>query len=129
MVIYLDSGKLEDMETFGPTVSGFTTNPTLIKGVSDYKTYAKNVLKAVSGKPVSFEVFADTMEGMEIQAREICDWGPNVYVKIPVCNTKGLSTANLITDLAASGIKVNVTAIMCYKQIDQVMERVKELGW
>ena len=122
MVIYLDSGDPVQMHTYHGEVSGFTTNPSLMAkyGVRQYKDYAKLVLGAVAGRPVSFEVFSDDFEGMERQAREISSWGWNVYVKIPVTNTKGESTAPLMKKLGEQGIKVNATAIMTFEQINTV---------
>jgi len=103
-------------------IKGFTTNPTLMRsaGVTDYKSFALDVLKVVSDRPVSFEVFADDLPTMGEQAREIASWGPNVYVKVPYGNTKGESCAPLIASLSRSGIKLNVTAIMTLDQVARV---------
>jgi len=97
-----------------PYIKGFTTNPTLMRkgGVSEYEKWAKNVLAAIPDKPISFEVIADNFDEMERQARKIAAWGENVYVKIPVMNTKGQSSAYTIHRLTLDGIKVNVTAVM-----------------
>src|SRR3954447_3097290 len=80
-----------------PYIRGFTTNPTLMRkaGVADYEAFARDILEAIPDRPISFEVFADDCAGMERQARKIAAWGPNVYVKIPVTNTKGQSSAEL----------------------------------
>jgi transaldolase len=103
-------------------IKGFTTNPTLMRsaGVTDYKSFALNVLKIVPDRPVSFEVFADDLSTMGEQAREIASWGPNVYVKVPYGNTKGESCAPLIAALSGSGIKLNITAIMTLDQVARV---------
>jgi transaldolase len=105
-----------------PRVSGFTTNPTLMRsaGVNDYKAFALDVLKVVPDRSVSFEVFADDFPTMEAQAREIASWGPNVYVKIPVTDTKGNPSAPLIARLSKDGIKLNVTAMLTLDQVTEV---------
>src|SRR5882762_2561318 len=96
-----------------PFVQGFTTNPTLMRkaGVADYRAFAREVLAAIPGKPISFEVFSDDFPDMERQANEIAGWGENVYVKIPVTNTRGDSAAPLVRRLARAGVKQNVTAL------------------
>lgn len=101
-----------------PVVSGMTTNPSLMKkaGVTDYRAFCKDVLRDITEKPISFEVFADDFPTMEKQAREIATWGKNVYVKIPVLNSEGKSSAELIRTLTRAGIKLNVTAIYTLKQ-------------
>lgn len=105
-------------------VSGFTTNPTLLRkaGVKDYKAFAKAVLKEITDMPVSFEVFSDNLVGMCREAREISSWGENVYIKIPITNTNGASTGYLIKDLSSEGIKVNVTAILTPAQVDDIID-------
>jgi transaldolase len=101
-----------------PLVSGMTTNPSLMKkaGVSDYRAFCKGVLAEITQKPLSFEVFADDFATMERQAREIATWGRNVYVKIPIQNSKGESAIPLVRTLTRAGIKLNVTAIYTVKQ-------------
>jgi transaldolase len=108
------------------TISGFTTNPTLMKkaGVTDYKSFALSVLDIVPDRPVSFEVFADDFPTMERQAFEIASWGKNVNVKIPVMNTKGEFAGPLIKTLSCSGVKVNVTALMTIDQVRAVEENL-----
>lgn len=103
-------------------VSGFTTNPTLMKkaGVKDYEEFARAVLKEVPDLPISFEVFSDDIPGMEREARKIGSWGDNVYIKIPVTNTKGESTASLVKKLSHEGLKLNVTAILTFDQVKTV---------
>lgn len=105
-----------------PRVKGFTTNPTLMRaaGVSDYKAFALDVLKVVTDRSVSFEVFADDLPTMQEQAREIASWGSNVYVKIPVTTTKGEFAGPIIRSLSSKGVKLNVTAIMPLDQVRQV---------
>jgi transaldolase len=103
-------------------IKGFTTNPTLMRqaGVSDYKKFALDVLSFIPDRPVSFEVFADDFPTMEAQAREIASWGGNVYVKIPVTNTKGEFAGPLLTRLSAAGVKLNVTAVMTNAQVKRI---------
>jgi transaldolase len=105
-----------------PYVKGMTTNPSLMKksGVKDYEAFAKDVLKSVTTKPISFEVFADDFAEMRRQAAKIKTWGPNVYVKIPVTNSRGESSLPLIRDLAQEGVKLNITAILTLKQVEGV---------
>ena len=109
-----------------PWISGFTTNPTLMRkaGVTDYKTFALEVLKAVPDRPVSFEVFADEFDEMEKQAMEIASWGRNVNVKIPVTNTKREFAGPLIHRLAKAGVQLNVTAVMTVEQVRAIVEHL-----
>jgi transaldolase len=102
-----------------PLVKGFTTNPTLMRkaGVTDYAGFARGILAEIKGKPISFEVFSDDFAEMERQARIIASWATNVYVKIPITNTKRESSALLIKKLAAGGVKLNVTAILTVAQV------------
>jgi transaldolase len=112
-----------------PLIRGFTTNPTLMRsaGVKDYETFAREILTFVKDRPISFEVFADEFNEMERQARRIADWAENVYVKIPITNTRRESSADLIGRLAHSGVKINVTAIMTVAQVQRAA-RVLEGG-
>ena len=112
-----------------PVVRGFTTNPSLLRkaGVKDYRAFAYRAISAFPDYPLSLEVFSDDFNEMEKQAHEIASWGENVYVKIPVCNTAGASASPLIARLAAAGIKVNVTAILCYSQVDEAMESLNNV--
>lgn len=105
-----------------PLISGFTTNPTLMRkaGISDYAAFARDILSAIPDRPISFEVFSDEFDEMEHQARVIAGWGPNVYVKIPVTNTRSQPSLDLIHRLSSSGIKVNVTALMTLAQVRDV---------
>lgn len=111
-----------------PMISGFTTNPTLMKkaGITDYKTFSLEILNHIKDKPVSFEVFSDEFDEMERQAMEIASWGSNVYVKIPITNTKGESTFRLIEKLSNAGVKVNVTAIMTLKQVEDILPSLRQ---
>jgi len=106
-----------------PYIRGLTTNPTLMKkaGISDYRAFCKEILQTIVDKPVSFEVFSDDFSEMERQALEIAGWGENVYVKIPVTNTKGESSCPLVKKLTAQGVKVNVTALMTLTQVRDVV--------
>jgi transaldolase len=107
-----------------PLIKGFTTNPTLARkaGVTDYEAFGRAVLAAVPDRPVSLEVFADEFEEMAWQARAIASWGPNVNVKIPVTNTRGEFCGDLIRELSADGVAVNVTAILTLDQIRRVAD-------
>ena len=102
-----------------PLIRGFTTNPTLMRkaGVSDYEAFARDILRAIPDRPISLEVFSDDFEEMERQARRIAAWADNVYVKIPVTNTLGESSGELVRALARSGVKVNVTALLSLDQV------------
>jgi len=105
-----------------PLIQGFTTNPTLMRkaGVEDYKAFAKEVLEVITDKPISFEVFSDDFDEMEEQALEISKWGENVNVKIPITNTQGYSSAELIKRLSNKGVKINVTAMFLFEQVEKV---------
>jgi transaldolase len=105
-----------------PFIQGLTTNPTLMRkaGISDYEKFASEVLHVVKTKPISFEVFSDDFEEMHRQALKISKWQDNVYVKIPITNTKGESSLPLIRKLAASGVRLNVTAILTLDQVKGV---------
>jgi len=107
-----------------PLISGFTTNPTLMRkaGITDYKVFALDIIKEIPDKPLSFEVFSDEVEEMYEQAHIIDSWGENVYVKIPVTNTKGESMSELVDLLQAFQIKVNVTAITTLQQVCEIAD-------
>lgn len=106
-----------------PLVKGFTTNPTLMRkaGVTDYAAFAKEVLAEIKDKPVSFEVFSDDFGEMERQANIIASWAPNVYVKIPITNTKKESAFDLVKKLSHRGVKINLTAILTVHQIAHIL--------
>ena len=120
--LFADGADLAGMAALAgnPLIKGFTTNPTLMRkaGVVDYRQFARDVLKIISDRHVSFEVFSDDFAEMERQALEIASWADNVYVKIPVTNTAGESSGPLIRRLSASGVKVNVTAVMTPAQVE-----------
>jgi transaldolase len=104
-------------------VKGLTTNPTLMRkaGISDYRAFCKDILSSIRDKPISFEVFSDEFEEMERQALEIASWGDNVYVKIPVCNTRAEPSYGLVKRLTDRKVKVNVTALMTLTQVRDVV--------
>jgi transaldolase len=104
-------------------IKGFTTNPTLMRraNVRDYGTFARDMLALVPHLPASFEVFSDEFVEMEAQALQIASWGPNVYVKIPVTNTRGEFSGPLIGRLTAAGVQVNVTAVLTVEQVRRVV--------
>ena len=107
-----------------PYIQGFTTNPTLMRqaGIQNYKSFALEVLQLVPDLPVSFEVFADDIPNMEAQALEIASWGKNVNVKIPITNTKGESTANLVKTLSDKGVICNITAMFTLEQVQEIVD-------
>ena len=107
-----------------PMIKGFTTNPTLMRkaGVSDYEAFARKVLATIPDRPVSFEVFADDFASMAEQARTIASWGPNVNVKIPVTDSKGHSSGELLRALSSDGVMLNVTAIFTLDQVRSVAD-------
>jgi transaldolase len=110
-----------------PYIKGFTTNPTLMKkvGITDYKNFSLEVLSHIKIKPISLEVFSDDFSEMERQAIEIASWAKNIYVKIPITNTKGESSASLVKKLSDMGIKVNVTALMTLNQVKEILPSLK----
>ncbi|MFI5283305.1 MAG: transaldolase [Candidatus Dormibacterales bacterium] len=110
-----------------PMIKGYTTNPTLMRaaGVSDYEAFAHRVLEVVTEAPISFEVFADEWDEMERQARKITTWGKNVFVKIPITNTRGESAAGLMHKLACDGIRLNITGMLT---VDQVRTSTESLA-
>jgi transaldolase len=127
--IFADGASLPSMleSARDPKIAGFTTNPTLMRkaGITDYRAFAKEVLTAIKDRPISFEVFADEFPEMKRQAQEIKTWGDNVYVKIPITNTKRASAAPLIKELAGSGVKLNVTAICTLDQVRETAAALK----
>lgn len=128
--IFADGANIDEMKKVYSEgiVSGFTTNPTLMKkdGVTDYVVFAKNILKEIKDLPISFEVFTDEFESMERQAAEIASWGDNVYIKIPVTNTEDKPSYELIKRLADRGYKLNVTAILTNEQVEQVCKNLND---
>jgi transaldolase len=124
--VFADGADVESLLALAaePYVQGFTTNPTLMRkaGVADYRAFAREVLDQITDRPISFEVFSDEPAEMRDQALEIASWGPNVYVKIPVTNTRGVPMTQVVADLSRSGVQVNVTALMTERQVEMVAE-------
>ena len=127
--IFADGASLPSMleSARDPRISGFTTNPTLMRkaGISDYRAFAKEVLASIKDRPISFEVFADEFADMRRQAQDIATWGDNVYVKIPITNTRREPATALIRELASSGVKLNVTAICTLDQVRDTAQALK----
>jgi transaldolase len=128
--VFADGADLPGMLALAkdPLIAGFTTNPTLMRksGVVDYATFAKEVLAEVTDHPISFEVVTDDFDEMRRQARLIASWGANVFVKIPVTNTRGESSADLIRELSLEGLKLNVTALLSLRQVGIVARALEE---
>ena len=128
--IFCDIAELDLIKKFNKKkiVKGFTTNPSLMRkaGAKDYKSYSKKILKICKNKPVSLEVFADDFEEMEKQALQINTWGKNVYVKIPVVNSKGLFSGRVIKKLNDLNIKLNITAIYSAKQTKKILKLINK---
>ena len=122
--IFADGADLEGMISLyrNPLIKGLTTNPTLMRkaGIEDYESFAKDALAFIKDKPISFEVFSDEFAEMKRQALKIRDWQQNVYVKIPITNSRGESSIPLIRELAAAQVQLNVTAILTLKQVREV---------
>jgi transaldolase len=127
--IFCDIADLKSIKKFNQKkiVKGFTTNPSLMRkaGAKDYKKYSKKILKICNKKPVSLEVFADNYEEIREQSLEINKWGKNVYVKIPVLNSKGLFMGKIIEELNKKKIKLNITAVYSAQQVNMILKRVK----
>lgn len=121
--VFADGAELDEMVALAarPYVRGFTTNPTLMQkaGVRDYRAFAREVLSRIPNRPISFEVFSDDFSEMERQAIEIAAWSPCVYVKIPVTNTNGDGSYDLIARLSHAGVRVNVTAVLTLNQVER----------
>ena len=128
--IFFDGANENDMLEMNNKafIKGLTTNPSLMKkaGVINYKSFAKKILANIKNKPISFEIFSDELNEMEKQAYEINSWGKNVYVKIPITNTKNVSTASLLKKLSIKKVKLNVTAIMTVDQVEEIMKVLKK---
>ena len=123
--IFADGAKKEDILLMNslPYINGFTTNPTLMRkaGIHSYEDFSKEILATVQEKPLSLEVFSDDFNEMEKQARKIYSWGKNVYVKIPITNSMGDSSINLIKKLSNDGIKLNITALFTEQQVQETI--------
>jgi len=130
IAIYADGANMKDILYFNSKkfIKGLTTNPTLMKksGIKNYQKFALDVLKIVKKKPISFEVFSDDFKEMYRQAKIISSWGDNVFVKIPVTNTKGLSSYKLISKLSNEGIKLNVTAVLLQDQVNNIVKSLNK---
>ena len=128
--IFCDIAELDLVKKFNKKniVKGFTTNPSLMRkaGAKDYKSYSKKILKICNNKPVSLEVFADDYKGMIKQALKINTWGKNVYVKVPVFNSKGLFMSRIIKELNSQNIKINITAIYSAKQTEKILKLINK---
>tara|TARA_B110000003_G_scaffold271260_1_gene305143 strand:- start:1059 stop:1757 length:699 start_codon:yes stop_codon:yes gene_type:complete len=128
--IYCDIAEINQIKKFNKKkiVKGFTTNPSLMRkaGAKDYKTYSKKILKVCPTKPVSLEVFADDYINMKKQAFKINTWGENVYVKIPVSNSKGVFMGRIIKELNNENIKINITAVYSAKQTNQILKLINK---
>jgi len=128
--IFCDIAELDQIKKFNKKkiVKGFTTNPSLMRkaGAKDYKSYSKKILKNCDNKPVSLEVFADEYEEMKIQAMQINTWGKNVYVKIPVINSKGKFMERIIKELNSINIKLNITAVYNSKQTGKILKLINK---
>src|SRR5947208_2310900 len=107
-----------------PLIQGLTTNPTLMRkaGIKDYEAFARDILQSVTAKPISFEVFSDDFPEMRRQALKIAAWQKNVYVKIPITNTRNESSLPLIRELGKQGVQLNITAILTLDQVREVSE-------
>jgi transaldolase len=128
--IYCDIADIRQIKKFSKKkiVKGFTTNPSLMRkaGAKSYKDYSKNILKICKQKPVSLEVFADDYLKMKDQALQIKKWGKNVYVKIPVINSKGIFMGKLIEQLNSKNIKINITAVYSANQVKKILKRINK---
>jgi transaldolase len=109
-----------------PLIKGFTTNPTLMRkaGVADYEAFARQIVADIPDRHLSFEVFSDEFDQMQEQAERIASWGKNVYVKVPITNTRGESSLPLVERLARSGVKLNVTAVFTLRQVGAVCQAI-----
>jgi len=128
--IFADGADLKTIKNFNenPLISGFTTNPTLmrISGVSNYEKFVKDACDIVVDKPISFEVISDNLKEMESQARRIASWADNVYVKIPIYNTKKEPTKEIIKNLNFEGVKINVTAVFTNDQVNSILDNINK---
>ena len=128
--IFCDSADFTTIKNFNNNslVSGFTTNPSLMKlsGAKNYRNYSLKLLKVCKKKPISLEVFGDTFDQMLRQAMIINSWGKNVYVKIPVVNSKGLFSGKVIKTLSQKGIKLNITAVYTVNQVKKILKSINK---
>ena len=128
--IFCDIADISSIKKFNnkPIVKGFTTNPSLMRkaGAKDYKSYSKQILKVCRYKPISFEVFADDQHSMIEQGKKINSWGKNVYVKVPVVNSKNKFSGNVIKELNSKNIKLNITAVYTAKQTEKILKLINK---
>ena len=128
--IYCDIADINTIKKFSrkKIVKGFTTNPSLMRkaGAINYELYSKEILKICKNKPISFEVFADDYKNIFLQALKIKSWGSNVYVKIPVENSKGIFMGKVINELSKNNIKMNITAVYTHKQTMRILKKIKK---
>ena len=128
--IFCDIADYKTIKSFNnkSLVDGFTTNPSLMRlaGAKNYRNYSLKILKVCKKKPISFEVFADNFKDMLKQAYEINSWGKNVYVKIPVVNSKGVFTGPVIKELSDKGIKLNITAVYTFEQTEKIFKKLNK---
>ncbi len=128
--IFADGADKAGMLAIGanPLIQGFTTNPTLMRkvGITDNAAFAKDILTEIRDRPISFEVFSDEFDEMESQARTIASWGENVYVKVPITNTRGESVIPMLKRLAPTGVKLNVTALFTEKQVRETSDALAD---
>ena len=128
--IFCDIANLNSIKKFNKKkiVKGFTTNPSLMRkaGAKDYQSYSKQILKVCKHKPISFEVFADDFKSMIVQGKKINTWGRNVYVKVPIVNSKNKFTGNVIKELNNKNIKLNITAVYTAKQTQKILRQINK---
>ena len=128
--IFCDIADISSIKKFNnkTIVKGFTTNPSLMRkaGAKDYTSYSKKILKVCKNKPISFEVFADDQDSMIEQGRKINSWGKNVYVKVPVVNSKNKFSGNVIKELNSKNIKLNITAVYTAKQTEKILKLINK---
>ena len=128
--IYCDSADYKIIKKYNKynLVKGFTTNPSLMRlaGAKNYKDYSKKILKICKNKPISFEVFSDDLNSMINQAYLINSWGKNVYVKIPVVNSRGKFTGKVIKELSGKGVKLNITAVYTFEQVKKIYKLINK---
>ncbi len=129
-LVYADGADVDGMVKMASKgfVKGFTTNPTLMKkaGITDYASFVENVIREIPELPISFEVFADDFETMEKEALALSEYGKNVFVKIPITNSKGVSSVPLIARLSKRGVSLNVTAVFTIEQVEAILEVLEE---
>mgnify|MGYP001253466044 CR=1 FL=1 len=128
--IYCDIADITTIKKFSrkKIIRGFTTNPSLMRkaGAKDYKSYCKRILRICNKKPVSFEVFADDQKSMIVQGKKISTWNKNIYVKVPVINSKNIFSGNVINELNSKNIKLNITAVYTSKQTEKILKVINK---